>query len=75
MKQANPITEGYSCDAARCKVGGRHNVSTLDGGPCPLGCREPTGYDCGGSCCLPRGHDGPHECIGDEPGQPGTCDA
>jgi hypothetical protein len=29
----------------------------------------------GGSCCLWAGHAGGCECIGDDPGQPGTCPA
>lgn len=31
--------------------------------------------DCGGSCCRDRGHEGECECIGDDPGRPGTCPA
>lgn len=31
--------------------------------------------ECGGVCCLPKGHDGGCECVADEPGLPGTCPA
>lgn len=36
-------------------------------------CRET--LECGGHCVLRRGHDGPCECAGDDPGEPGTCPA
>jgi len=31
--------------------------------------------DCGGSCCLPPQHAGLCECVGDTPGDPGSCPA
>ncbi len=31
--------------------------------------------DCGEKCFLPKDHDGPHLCIGDENGEPDTCPA
>jgi hypothetical protein len=31
--------------------------------------------DCGGVCCLLPGHGGEHECCGDSPGWPGSCQA
>ena len=31
--------------------------------------------DCGGVCCLFPGHAGEHECCGDGPGWPGSCQA
>lgn len=31
--------------------------------------------ECGGSCVLGPRHIGEHECIGDEPGVPGSCPA
>jgi hypothetical protein len=40
---------------------------------CPNACGARV--DCGGSCCLDRRHTGDHECVGDNPGEPGSCPA
>jgi len=40
---------------------------------CPNACNKVV--DCGGSCCRSPGHPGECECIGDTPGEPGTCPA
>ena len=34
-----------------------------------------TTTDCGGSCVLAANHVGRCECVGDDPGQPGSCPA
>jgi hypothetical protein len=40
---------------------------------CPNACGAV--LECGGHCCLDKGHTIACECIGDEPGKPGTCPA
>lgn len=50
----------------------RHGYA-LTGMACQNACGK--ALDCGGECCLDKGHAGACECIGDDPGRPGTCPA
>ncbi len=56
-----------------CKPG-RHFIKAPAGHvDCHNACTKR--LECGGSCCRDRDHAGECECIGDDPGKPGSCPA
>lgn len=57
----------------------KREPNLFDGKPLPRVAKGERGCgvqcDCGGSCVLLPDHPGQHECVGDKPGEPGTCPA